>query len=850
MIKFGRNTEFSLLLMDMIIFSFLFFITSVISLYLSKLPHLTILWISNVVGVALLLRHSVRDWPLPIILMGIINFLCYEFFGNGISISVYYTIINLIEILLTTFIILRYQLLNDFDKKIKSGIILFITACFIAPFTRTVLLLCAFGFTGTLQNWINYLVGDGVCMMIFLPVVLCFLRGRWRELTLYKLFGVIILLFITGCLTYLSLLYLPYSFILLLMPLLIVAVFNSVFETILIASFNVFLIFSLYNAKLFIPLVTPEFRHIFYIYLPTMLVFLPPYLLSILMYILKKAEKDLEVSENQFRGAMESSGIGMALVTLDGHWFKVNPALCKMLEYSAEELQKKTFQEITYPEDLSLSLNYLEELKQGKVSVYHIDKRYISKSGKIIWVHLSVSLFNRNGAFPRYYVAQIEDITQEKALQRELNYYATHDLLTGLMSRRQFENELRQVLEHERLKKIEHALCYIDLDNFKIVNDSAGHLAGDALLQEIAGLMRSQVRGADILARLGGDEFAILFTHCGLDEAKKIVEELIELINATRFTWKEQIYRVGASAGLVGITDNTYTVDQLLSEADIACYSAKDAGRNRVFVYESGRTEVGEQHRGILLASTLREAVDNNRFVLYAQKIVSTRLENREEKHFEILLRMLGEGSNLVPASDFIPIAERYNLMSSIDRWVLTELLSKMDTTLAKLDDTLFSINISANSLNNPQFLPFLLGLIEKSAIPANRLCFEITETAAMNQIAKTVEIINKLGEIGCKISLDDFGAGFSSFTYLKNFRVTFIKIDGSFIKNVAHHDLDMIIVGSMNEIAHHLGIKTIAESVESEEILKIITGIGVDYAQGDIITRPMPIEKIIGEFN
>lgn len=971
------------ILMDTLIFSFIFFILELSGYYLSGIPDaITNLSVSTVVGVALLLRYQIKSWGFPLLVIGIASFFSHQLLHDTLAASFYHTVVSLAEIVITSWVLFHYQVLGTFDHKIKAAMILLLTCILIGPVMNATLNSLFFSSDHALTLWANFFVSDGICLIMSLPIVLCLLRKMWKKLTVYNSIKFFIFLLISFAVTYTALIYLPYAFIIVLMPLLVVAVTTSIFITLLIACLNVFFIFTLYNAGIFVPLLRPEFLLVHYIYVPTIFIFIPTYFLSVFMTMLRKAEQDLEVSENQFRGAMENSGVGMALVLLDGHWYKVNRALCEILGYSEEELQKLTFWDVTYPEDIPVSMEYAEKLKKGEVNFYHIDKRYIGKQGNIIWIHLSVSLFHNKIIPASYYVVQVEDVTQRKNLElmnellnnalydekerlntlltsiadsviatdnkglitfmnpeaeritgwkfeeangvlhetvfvivskkthkalrspitfclnsgktsyligdallinktgktydiqgsasllknksnevmgtvlvfqnvsqaktfeKTLNYNATHDALTGLLNRREFEKILKEML-HKK-KNAQHVLCYLDLDNFKIVNDSAGHAAGDALLKEVAKLMHKQIRSSDILARLGGDEFSILFINCPLDVGKELSEKMINLINSLRFNWKNKIYRVGASVGLVALTDHTQSVNQLLSEADIACYSAKEAGRNRVSIYQIDRAEVAEHHREILLASTLREAADNNRFILYAQKIIPLNDDKHIENRYEILLRMFNENGVIIEASAFIPIAERFNLMANIDRWVLTELLEHYGEKLSKIKNANFSINLSADSLNDPQFLPFLLTKIEQSAIPTKSLCFEITETAAMNQIAETVEIVNKLQEIGCQIALDDFGAGLSSFTYLKNFSVNFIKIDGSFVKNVTEYEADATIVEAINEVAHRLKIKTVAEAVESQEILKVITEIGIDYVQGYATGVPEPLDNIL----
>ena len=438
-----------------------------------------------------------------------------------------------------------------------------------------------------------------------------------------------------------------------------------------------------------------------------------------------------------------------------------------------------------------------------------------------------------------------QNITQTKNMQDELRYNAVHDSLTGLINRREFERVLNEAVKDYRSKGIPYILCYLDLDFFKLINDAAGHTAGDFLLQEVTGILKKRLRKTDILARLAGDEFGVLILNSSLDTGKKICQELIEAVNSIRFHWNDKVYRLGMSVGMVALSDPERSASQLLSDVDIACYAAKSEGRNQIYVFESEKTLFGHNH-DMMVINNIQEAIEQGRLVFYIQKIVSTKPDIPQNPYFEILIRLKNENNKIIEASNFVVIAERFNLMLTVDRWILSQMLEHNDKSLANVDNAIFSINLSANSLNDTNFLPFLLELIKKSTLPPERLCFEITETAAMNHISKTIETVNKLQELGCKIALDDFGVGLSSFSYIKNFSVNYIKIDGSFVKNVATKEVDKTIVITINEMAHRLGIKTVAEYVENPEILKMMTEIGIDYVQGYAIGEPMPLSKLI----
>ena len=582
------------------------------------------------------------------------------------------------------------------------------------------------------------------------------------------------------------------------------------------------------------------------IYITAVVGFLLLFFLAVFVFKLHKVRNKLWNSEALFRSVMQTSGIGMALIALDGTMFSVNEALCGMLGYSVDELSELKVQDITHPEDRANTLENLEKLKTGEKSKIDLEKRYIAKNGNIVWVYLFVNVITNHNNVVQYYVAHIEDITQSKLMHDELRYNTTHDLLTGLLNRREFENLLNGAVQSFKSNGIPYILCYLDLDFFKIINDSAGHMAGDSLLQEVANVLQQHMRKTDILARLGGDEFGVLLLNSSLTKGKTICQNLIEVINAIRFHSNEKVYRIGVSIGMVLFSDPDRSAGQLLSDADIACYAAKSEGRNQIFVFENGKTNSGEYSHNILMVNEIQEAIEHNRLVLYCQKVVSTKPEQSTTQSYEILIRIITEKNKIIDAENFVVIAEKFNLMVIIDRWILSHIFECYDKQLAALEGGYFSINISANSLNDPGFLPYLLGIIKKSALPPERLCFEITETAAMSRISKTMEAVSAIQAIGCKIALDDFGVGLSSFSYIKNFSVNIIKIDGSFVKNVVHAEVDKAIVQTMNEMAHRLGMQTVAEYVENQDILRVISEIGVDFLQGHAIGKPEPLSKLI----
>jgi diguanylate cyclase (GGDEF)-like protein/PAS domain S-box-containing protein len=441
-------------------------------------------------------------------------------------------------------------------------------------------------------------------------------------------------------------------------------------------------------------------------------------------------------------------------------------------------------------------------------------------------------------------VLVFHDVSESRELNRRLSYHASHDLLTGLVNRREFESRLERALKSAKARESSYALCYLDIDQFKIVNDNCGHSAGDALLGQVGALLKSKVRWRDTLSRLGGDEFGILLESSSLDEAMRMAETLREAVRNFRFTWEERVFRLGASIGVVPITAENEDVASIISAADSACQAAKEQGRNRVHSFAENDMELMRRRREMQWAARINAALEEGRFELFRMTIQP--LQRIEQgAHYELLLRMRDEGGRIVSPDNFITAAERYNITPSIDRWVIENafrwLVSEADER-ERL--AMCSINLSGQSLGDDKFLPFVIDQFRKSGLDASKICFEITETAAVASFSQANRFIQALKELGCKFALDDFGTGLSSFGYLKHFPVDFLKIDGSFVREILHDPIDREMVRSINEIGHLTGKQTIAEFAENAEIIQMLTSIGVDYAQGYGIAQPSRVLK------
>jgi diguanylate cyclase (GGDEF)-like protein/PAS domain S-box-containing protein len=471
----------------------------------------------------------------------------------------------------------------------------------------------------------------------------------------------------------------------------------------------------------------------------------------------------------------------------------------------------------------------------------------IKRDGNELYVESTASPIRAGNGKVGGGVLVFHDVSESRELNRRLNYHDSHDLLTGLVNRREFEERLERALKSARAREASYALCYLDIDQFKIVNDTCGHSAGDALLGQVGALLKSKVRWRDTLSRLRGDEFGLLLESCTLDEAMRMAESLREAVRNFRFSWEERVFRLGASIGVVPITADSEDVAAILSAADGACAAAKEQGRNRVHSFAENDIELMRRRREMQWAARINAALEEGRFELFRMPILALQAPEAGA-HYELLLRMRDETGRIVPPDSFIAAAERYGIIPSIDRWVVENalrwLMSEPDER-ARL--AMCSINLSGQSLGDDKFLPFAIDQINRSGLDATKICFEITETTAVASFAQANRFIQALKELGCKFALDDFGAGMSSFGYLKNFPVDYLKIDGSFVREILHDPIDREMVRSINEIGHLTGKKTIAEFAENAEIIQMLRDIGVDFAQGYGVAQPQRILKSSG---
>lgn len=577
--------------------------------------------------------------------------------------------------------------------------------------------------------------------------------------------------------------------------------------------------------------------------------------IMIAIYVIRRTgDSERRLLEEKERAEVTLHSIGDGVITTDGFGRieHLNVAAERLSGWTSEEARGNSLLHVirmVRESDHRLIADPVSRtLRDGSVHGSEPDTLLVRRDGRESAIEFTAApIMDRWQNRTVGVIMVFRDVTETRALATQLAHQARHDSLTGLINRREFESRLQATLvEAHRYPDQHHWLCYIDLDQFKVINDTCGHLAGDELLKQIAGHLKREVRESDLVARMGGDEFAILLKNCDSARAREIVERVRSVLHDLRFAWDNKSFSSSASIGMVPIGATSGTLYDLLSAADKACYVAKDQGRNRVHIYLQDDDAVARHEGEMEWVHRIRHALEENRFALFFQPI--QRLRDRRNTHWEILLRMLDENGEHVPPMAFIPAAERYNLMGEVDRWVVRTTLARLQSACGRLQgpDSSVAINLSAQSLCDDAFLPFVLDQLEHTRIPAHRLCFEITETAAIANLSRAQEVIAQLKTRGCRFSLDDFGSGLSSFGYLKNLPVDYLKIDGTFVRDILEDPMDRAMVESINQIGHVMQIATIAEYVEDERTLKLLQQIGVDYAQGFGVARPAPIADLV----
>ncbi|HYW04145.1 MAG TPA: EAL domain-containing protein [Gammaproteobacteria bacterium] len=559
----------------------------------------------------------------------------------------------------------------------------------------------------------------------------------------------------------------------------------------------------------------------------------------------EQARKALEQSEQRYRVLYDQNPAMFFTLDPTGRILSVNRFGAGHLGYTVDYLLGRNLAELEVGAEREGLAGELETCLAQPGRYHRWENCLARPDGSLVWVSTTARVVPGPGRASELLLV-CEDHTETYRLSEKLSHQASHDQLTGLYNRRWLEREIERLLEDVRDNDSAHALCYLDLDNFKVINETCGHAAGDDLLRRLAQLMQQHAGPGDSLARLGGDEFGVLLAHRTIDEAEHVAERLRDAVRDFRFRWQDSLFMVGVSIGLVPITRASGELSQIFRDVDAACFAAKDEGRNRVHVYRADDQQLARRYGEMQWVSRLRQALEEDRFELHWQWIAPLQEADAGGHHYELLVRMLGDDGALVQPDEFLPAAERYNLAPELDRWVVDHALDWLGRNPAHLEELgLCAINLSGQSLGDHDFLAFLQQRLREGRVPPRKICLEITETAAIGDLYTAVRFMDALRTLGVRFALDDFGSGLSSFAYLRSLPVDYLKIDGVFVKDIADDPIDLAVVKSINEIGKVMGKRTIAEFAENENILRRLREIGVDYAQGYGVGMPRPLHEL-----
>lgn len=564
-------------------------------------------------------------------------------------------------------------------------------------------------------------------------------------------------------------------------------------------------------------------------------------------------EANEQLSENRahlvkLSSAVEASPNGIMITNREGIIEYVNPRYQQISGYSLQESIGKTprlFKSAFTTKGACKSM--WRTIIDGQEWVGELKNK--RKNGEAYWARVYVAPIKNPQQQITHFVAIQEDVTEARALASELSHRATHDDLTDLINRSEFERRLTALVRETQRIDAQHALCFLDLDQFKVINDTCGHIAGDELLRQLSRQFIELGRKHDTLARLGGDEFGILMEHCNVEQAQRVADEIRKVVESFQFVWESQVFTIGVSIGMARIDQQTISATEALKQADSACFAAKRSGRNCVYLYQHDDAQLVEQAGEFRWVNEIKEALSQSRMELFVQPIISLQVDRKQR--YEVLVRLRTRQGKLITPGTFLPTAERFNLSDRVDRWVINETvrwLNKHHQQLPNIEH--LAINLSGASLGNRHLLEHIVKMLGNAHFKPKLISFEITETAAIANLGEATNFINSLAELGCQFALDDFGSGLSSFGYLKNLPVSAIKIDGMFVRDIIDDPFDAEMVKAINDIGHVMQLETIAEFVENAEILSKLKAIGVDFVQGYHLGKPQSIDTILDTEN
>lgn len=575
---------------------------------------------------------------------------------------------------------------------------------------------------------------------------------------------------------------------------------------------------------------------------------------SLLVLMRRQQAREVQLTNAVFdekeRARVTLHSIGDAVITTDLHGVVdyLNPVAEHLTQWAMVEARGKPLSEVCTLIDertmQAVPAKVAKALHDNKLCPFSgTEVALVRRDGSSMAIEDSAApLLDRHGEAIGG-VMVFRDVTATRRMAQRITWAATHDSLTGLVNRREFESRVEAALLSARNSETHHVLCYLDLDQFKVVNDTCGHAAGDAMLKQLGGVLQARLRESDTLARLGGDEFGALLEGCALDRAQLIAADLLAAVRDHRFQWEGKPFTVGASIGLAAINAGTGSRAEVFSAADTACYMAKEQGRNRICVFQSSDADMAQRRADMGWAARLTQALEEERLVLYYQPYLPLGQNSAEGQHIEILLRLIDENGNVVPPGSFLPAAERYNIMPAIDRWVVKAVFARYGDLLAQMGSPLTcAINLSGTTLNSEGILEFIREQSQQYQLPSGAICFEITETAAINNMRHATQFMRDLKGLGFCFALDDFGIGTSSLAYLKTLPVDYLKIDGSFVRNIVDDPVDRAMADTINRVGHIMGLQTVGEFAESTEVIKELRTLGVDFAQGYGVQRPQAL--------
>ena len=568
---------------------------------------------------------------------------------------------------------------------------------------------------------------------------------------------------------------------------------------------------------------------------------------------LTRSHQQAVIDEQRARHAREqrraqitlaSIGDGVLTVAPDGRIDYANPVAAQLLDRPYDALRDRPVGEVLRLED-ETDGRPVDPLAGDSRDPGHGDLVLRQPDDTLQPVQLTVTPVQDIDGTPRGHVLVLRDVTEVREALQHMAYRSSHDDLTGLCNRRRFEQLLEQALHQARGGGCEHVLCYLDLDQFKLINDTRGHWAGDEMLRQVAGMLRSIMRPQDHLARLGGDEFGILMQDCDIEQGSRMAVDIASEIAGMRFFWEDNVFALSASLGVVAVDATAESTEQLLRHADTACYAAKDSGRNQVRVYTPQDSDLADRTGEMHWVSRIPQAIERGEFELWSQPVLA--LQDGPAAYHELLLRLRDAQGNPVSPGIFIPAAERFDLMGQLDRWVAETALQWLQQCQTRGQELpVIGINISGTAMSSEAFPEFLLEAVRNAGVPGDRLCFEITETAAVSNLTRTARFMQELRALGCRFALDDFGSGLSSFTYLKSLPVDYLKIDGSFVKDIEHDPIDLAMVRAIHELSGIVGLTTIAEHVENDRIGARLRDLGIPFGQGYGLAMPRPLSDCL----